>query len=163
MKQHDPNPSRSDRLDFLRAEQARIRRSRVQRRNAGLVAAIIVLVGGTAWLVSPSQQPLSPRPTPQQASTTTHSTPEPDQPGGREPGESGFRITRIEDPPLKITSIVRSATPRRVEYMSDVELFIAMRGQGIDAGLMRVDGRTELAFNDEESRRRFERGLDSAE
>jgi hypothetical protein len=124
---------------------------------------MVLLVGTVAWLVSPSQPTLPAQPSRSQASTATTGESEGRPQQGDVSSDAAFRITRVSDRPAKLTTVIRSAEPRRVEYISDVELFIAMRGQGIDAGLMRVDGRTELAFNDEESRRRFERGLDSAE
>ncbi|MFU8829510.1 MAG: hypothetical protein ACNA8P_08770, partial [Phycisphaerales bacterium] len=64
--------------------------------------------------------------------------------------------TRVEDRSPKLTTVVQSTTPQRVEFISDLQLFIAMRAQGIDVGLVRSNGETRLAFNDEESRRRFE-------
>lgn len=163
MKRHTPSPSRNQRLECLLAEQSRVRRSRVRRRNTSLAAAMILLFGGTAWLVSPRQQVVQPQPSSQQVSTATQSTPGPDQASSPAPEEPAFRITRIEDRPLKLTTIVQIAQPQRVEYLSDIQLFIAMRGQGIDAGLMRSNGQTQLAFNDEESRRRFEEWSGSPE
>lgn len=163
MTQRTPNLSRNQRLESLLAEQSRVRRSRVLRRNTGIAAAMILLVGGAAWLVSPRQQGVQPQPSSQQASTATHNTPDQGRAPSTAPEDPAFRITRIEDRPLKLTTIVERAEPSRVEYISDLELFIAMRGQGIDAGLMRVDGKAQLAFNDKESRRRFEEWSGSPE
>jgi len=156
MKPHEPNPSRSERLEFLLGEQSRVRRSRVRRRNTGLVATMVLLVGGTAWLVTPRQATVQPKSPPQQASTLTHGTPEPDQGLSPATEDTAFRITRVEHRSPKLTTIVESTTPQRVEFISDLQLFIAMRAQGMDVGLVRSNGETRLAFNDEESRRRFE-------
>jgi hypothetical protein len=155
--------TRNDRLDLLLSEQARVRRARVRRRNTGFAAAMLLLVGGAAWMLSPSQQTVQPQPSSQQASTTTHRTPEPDQATTTAPESKAFRITRIEDRSPRLTTVVQNAQPKRVEYINDLQLFIAMRAQGIDAGLMRSGGRTQLAFNDEQSRRRFEERSGSPE
>lgn len=156
MKQPNPNLSRNERLHFLLGEQSRVRRSRVRRRNTGLAATMILLVGGTAWLLTPRQPAVQPKSQPQQASTYTHSTPEPDESLSPVTEDTTFRITRVEDRSPKLTTVVQSTTPQRVEFISDLQLFIAMRAQGIDVGLVRSNGETRLAFNDEESRRRFE-------
>lgn len=163
MNPQRPNPSRNDRLSALLREQSRVRRSRVRRRNAGLVAAMVLLVGSVAWLVSPRQQPMPPNPTTRHASASGQSTPDTPQPEPSAPADAPFSIARVADRPLTMTTIVQNTEPSRVEYISDLQLFLAMREQGIDAGLIRIGGRTQLAFNDEESRRRFERGPGSAE
>ena len=167
MNRPDSSPSRSDRLQDLLAEQSRVLRSRVRRRNAGLAAAMILLVGGVAWWSVPRQQVVQPQHQQQQAVAppiVPQSDPlQPEQSPPAATDARPFRIARIEGERLKLTTIVRSDEPSRVEYISDLQLFIAMRGQGIDAGLVRINGKTQLAFNDEESRRRFEQGFDSAE
>jgi len=155
--------TRKDRLDFLLSEQARVRRSRIRRRNTGFAAAMLLLVGGVAWMLAPSQHPVQPNRLPQQATTATHSTPESDQAATLAPESKAFRITRVEDRSLRLTTVVQNTEPKQVEYISDLQLFIAMRSQGIDAGLMRTGGQTQLAFNDEESRRRFEEQSGSPE
>ena len=166
MNPQKPSPSRSDRLGFLLTEQARIRRSRVRRRNTVVAAAMILLVGAVAWWAVPGRQVVRPQREQQAVNPPVMPPPDPQQPDQAPPAATGsepFRIARIEDTSLKIVAVVHRHEPRRVEYIDDLQLFIAMREQGIDAGLMRINGTTRLAFNDEESRRRFERGLGSAE
>lgn len=114
-------------------------------------------------MLSPTQQAVQPKLPSQQASSATHSTPDQDQATPPAPESKAFRITRIDDRAPRLTTIVQNSTPQRVEYISDLQLFIAMRAQGIDAGLMRTGGQTQLAFNDEESRRRFEERSGSPE
>ncbi|MFI4855105.1 MAG: hypothetical protein ACIAQF_09045 [Phycisphaerales bacterium JB065] len=176
MRPQKPSPSRSDRLEFLLTEQARIRRSRVRRRNTAVAAAMILLVGAVAWWAVPRQQVVPPQHQRQAAKPPVIPQPDPLQPGLPRPDPARsdptpptaadsepFRIARIEDTPLKIVAVVSHDEPHRVEYINDLQLFVAMRAQGIDAGLMRINGTTQLAFNDEESRHRFERGLGSPE
>ena len=163
MNPQKPSSSRHDRLSALLREQSHVLRSRVRRRNAGLVATMVLLVGSVAWLVSPRQQPAQPNPTTRHASASGQNTPGTPEPEPSAPADAPFGIARIADRPLTMTTIVQNTEPSRVEYISDLQLFLAMREQGIDAGLIRIGGRTQLAFNDEESRRRFERGPGSAE
>lgn len=157
MNRSDFNPRRSERLRFLVQEQNRVRCSRLRRRNAGAVAMLVLILAGVIWMAAPTNQPVAVSPN-QQAS----STPEQADPlESAETGQATFRVTRIEDRPLTLVRVVRRAEPQRVQMISDIQLYLAMREQGIDAGFIRVDGQTQLAFNDEQSRRRFEEAIDS--
>lgn len=158
MNQSDSNPERNERLRSLFREQDRVRRIRLRRRNAGAVTMMVLILGGVIWMTVPSNHPVTVSPN-QHASSSKQQQASPAESTGAV--ESVFRVVRVEDQPLQIVTIVQRAQPQRVEIISDVQLFLAMREQGIDAGFMRIDGQTRLAFKDEQSRRRFEESIDS--
>ncbi len=165
MNERKPTVNRNQRLQSLLMEQSRVRRSRVRRRNATIASAVLLLAVAGVWWASPGQ-PAQPQRSQQAVNPPLAPQVDPPQSENGQPSqpESGsFRIVKVEPAARRLTVIVSSAEPQRVEFISDLQLLIAMRGQGIDAGLMRIDGTARLAFNDEESRRRFERGFDSAE
>lgn len=160
-----PPVNRKDRLQSLLMEQSRVRRLRVRRRNATIATGVLLLAVGVVWWTSPPQPTLPQRP---QQAVHPPVAPQVDPPqsenGQPSELESGsFKIVRVEPATRRLTVVVSSAEPQRVEFIDDLQLLIAMRGQGIDAGLVRIGGTARLAFNDEESRRRFEQGFDSAE
>lgn len=140
---------RDDRLASLLDEQRRVRRRR--RLTGASTASVLVaaLAAGFLWSLRPGQQSGPTRPTPVATGVQAQSP--------------GFVEDTSRD--LAIVERVRGAQPRiieralprklKVERITDVDLLIAMRRQGVSAGILRIGDRTEIALNTPDERGLF--------
>lgn len=148
---------RDDRLASLLDEQRRVRRRR--RLTGASTASVLVaaLAAGFLWSLGPGQQSGPPKPAP--VATGVHE---------QFPG-----VVEDKSRELAVVERVRGAQPRiieralprklKVERITDVDLLIAMRRQGVSAGILRIGDRTEIALNTPDERGLFVFPDDSAE